>query len=257
VKIFQKTRTKLIPSTMSRCSPTIELFRSEVLRCRMRADSEDPFYGLTPLHIACSIGVPPDDIAYLLSQNCTHPVEAVTDIEGMVPLHHIVQAICDGKIPYDDGIAIIKMLCDADSTMIYKADKKCNTPIDIVQISTLKSSGSSTSSCSKERLIQYLRSISFAVYRQKKSRWEAKGIDPELQDNKSRSRSNSSDLRVTPLCNGLYDDNSFDSRRTTLQDNKSRSRSNCSDLSMTPLCNGLYDDNSFDSRSTTASTCIE
>jgi len=127
-------------------------------------------------------------------------VASVTDIEGMVPLHHIVQAICDGKIPYDDGITVIKMLCDADSTMVHKADKQSNTPIDVVQ----QSRCSSTSICSKERLIQlyqYLRSIRFAVYRQKRSRWEAEGFDQELQD---QSRSNDcSDLSVTPLHNEL------------------------------------------------------
>jgi len=217
---WRKKRAQPVASStkIPRSLANIELFRAGVLRFGMRADSAYPFYGLTtPLHIACSIGVPPDDIAYLLSQNCTHPVEAVTDIEGMVPLHHIVQAICDGKIPYDDGIAIIKMLCDADSTMIYKADKKCSTPIDIVQISRLNSSGSS--SCSKERLIQlyqYLRSISHDVYRQRRSRWEAEGFDPALHET-SRSRGSlESERSVTPLCNGLYDDQTFDSRSTVV-----------------------------------------
>jgi len=212
---WKKKRAELITSTMStRRSPDIELFRSELLRSRMRADSEYPFHGATtPLHVACSIGVPPHAIAYFLSQKCNIQVASVTDIKGMVPLHHIVQAICDGKILYDDGITVIKMLCDADSTMVHKADKQSNTPIDVVQ----KSRCSSTSSCSEERLIQlyqYLRSISFLVYREKRSRWEAEGFDQELHD-ESRS-SDCGDLSVTPLHNELNDDNTFDtSSRST------------------------------------------
>jgi len=183
--------------------------RDLYLRFLIEGGESFPFYygTTTPLHIACNIGAPPQAISYLLSQMCTGSV-AATDIEGWVPLHHIVHSICEGRTPYEDGIAIINILCDVDSTMIHMANKQSNTPVDIVALAIKESSSSSTTrSCSEEREIQlcaYLRGISIAVYRKKRMQWEADAVDEKLHV--SRSNNFISELSLIPLCNSYNED---------------------------------------------------
>jgi hypothetical protein len=141
-------------------------------------------YGATPLHMACLNGASPKAVQQLMQFGCD-----VTnrDVDSRVPLHHTVECICLDGIDFDEGLQVIKLLCDADPTMVFARDKQSDTPIDIVQIARITATGTENNEKIRrfEALYIILRDININLYKQRKALWES--MEPDFSNSSSRS----------------------------------------------------------------------
>ncbi len=132
-------------------------------------------FGATPLHIACLNGAPLRTVKYLIKISQGELVRA-RDSDARVPLHHSVECVARGEMPYGDAIECIQRLYDADTSLIHASDNYSDSPIDIAQIAISRTK-------SKEmyntvyKLYQFLTSLSIKEYKRKKNIWENEGYD--------------------------------------------------------------------------------
>ena len=102
---------------------------------------------VTPLQVACIQGLPPNIVAVLIDEElspkqqlqhgCSSAVNQRNDM-GRIPLHSIVQCICDGGIPYSEGAEIIDLLCAKDIHTIHSSDFDTMSPTDLAHISLVR-----------------------------------------------------------------------------------------------------------------------
>lgn len=155
-------------------------------------------YGATPLHMACLNGASPKAVQQLMQFGCD---VTIRDVDRRVPLHHTVECICLDGIDFDEGLQVIKLLCDADPTMVFARDKLSDTPIDIVQIARITATGAENVEKIRrfETLYIILRDVNINLYKQRKARWELMG--PDYSNSLSRriddSGENSKDSQST------------------------------------------------------------
>ena len=102
---------------------------------------------VTPLQVACIQGLPPNIVAVLIDEDlspkqqlqhgCSSPVNQRNDM-GRIPLHSIVQCICEGGIPYSEGAEIIDLLCAKDIHTIHSSDFDATSPTDLAHIALVR-----------------------------------------------------------------------------------------------------------------------
>jgi hypothetical protein len=103
----------------------------------------------TPLQIACIQGLPASIVAFLIDEElppklvqlqlqhgCSSAVNQRNDM-GRIPLHSIVQCICDGGISYSEGAEIIDLLCAKDISTIHSSDIDMMSPTDLAYIALM------------------------------------------------------------------------------------------------------------------------
>lgn len=129
-------------------------------------------YGATPLHMACLNGASPAAVTQLMQFGCD---VTLCDVDGRVPLHHAVECICLDGISFDEGVQVIKLLTDADPSMILAKDKTNDTPIDIAQTARISDAHDEEKSKRFATLYYILRDVSIALYRFRKANWESGG----------------------------------------------------------------------------------
>jgi hypothetical protein len=104
----------------------------------------------TPLQIACIQGLPASIVAFLIDEElppklvqlqlqhgCSSAVNQRNDM-GRIPLHSIVQCICEGGIPYSEGAEIIDLLCAKDIHTIHSSDFDATSPTDLAHIALVR-----------------------------------------------------------------------------------------------------------------------
>ncbi len=129
-------------------------------------------YGATPLHMACLNGASTATVTQLMNFGCD---VTLCDVDNRVPLHHTVECICLDGIDFDEGVQVIKILTDADPSMVLAKDKQSDTPLDIAQIARITNAHDEEKSKRFATLYYILRDVSVALYRYRKADWESKG----------------------------------------------------------------------------------
>lgn len=102
---------------------------------------------VTPLQVACIQGLPPNIVAVFIDEElspkqqlqhgCAFAVNLRNDM-GRIPLHSIVQCICDGGIPYSEGAEIIDLLCAKDICTIHSSDFNTMSPTELAHIALVR-----------------------------------------------------------------------------------------------------------------------
>jgi hypothetical protein len=210
----------------------------------------------SPLHIACIQGLPPNVISLLIEKQLPEDqlylyesVVTANNKSGTIPLHCIVRCICDGGIPYNEGVEIIDLLCNKDITAIHSVDNDLNSPLDLAYIVLVRKERAMKMS-SKEKfsslasktqiqmirvLLMYLRRISINAYRRYKKQCEHDhyGARKRLKEQLYDDREEENKVSVGPMFNGVS---------TSFSESHSNVNSNPMEGTLRYICSDVFKD---------------
>ena len=142
---------KIATKSRKRTSNKNEEFVTKILvrTTKRLAEAAAVEMDFTPLQIACIQGLPASIVAFLIDEElppklvqlqlqhgCSSAVNQRNDM-GRIPLHSIVQCICDGGISYSEGAEIIDLLCAKDISTIHSSDIDMMSPTDLAYIALM------------------------------------------------------------------------------------------------------------------------
>lgn len=191
------------------CEHELEIARMIMRTTNRIAIATSHKFKLSPLHVACIQGLPPDVISLLMEQELPqhqqHLNQSIVHVRtdtGAISLHCIVQCICDGGIPYSEGVEIIDLLCNKDISTIHSVNNDMDSPLDLahmvmVRKEEMKRKPSEMNTLSLETQIQmirvllmHLRRISTNAYRSHKRQCEKDRYETKKRLDEQRYDSN-------------------------------------------------------------------
>lgn len=157
----------------------------------------DSFYAV-PLHVACLNGSPLEVVKLILEHDNNWSAHQV-DEDTRVPLHHAVEFACRPRPTTEEdfdssdaneGLDVIRLLCEIAPEMLRFTDSNEDTPIDIAQI--VKSEAPDSQHIDYRRahkVYLLLKDFSVEMYKREKKEFETEWDTPIVAERDKRKPS--------------------------------------------------------------------
>jgi len=163
----------------------IDIIKTILARAPHTTRQVDSFLAV-PLHVACLNGSPLEIVTLILQHDNNWSAYCV-DEDRRVPLHHAVEFACrprpnSEKIDSDEineGLDVIRLLCETAPEMIRFTDSNEDTPIDIAQIVKSEAPGSQHIDYRRaNKVYLLLKEYNVKIYKNEKKRFESEWNTP-------------------------------------------------------------------------------